>query len=145
MFILDHNCWTRNARKSIKGSKDSDSSIVSIKTLLYFTHLFIIHLLITIKTLNCAEHRQYLLQKLETFLFIRVVAETSLHNNSNSTLCNNYYFFKQCIALPNHKFAVNVIKKANKNCTFVILNNRLVCTTDELFDSLSSSIKAYPN
>ena len=29
MFILDHNFWTRNARKSIKGSKDSDSSLVS--------------------------------------------------------------------------------------------------------------------
>jgi len=24
LFILDHNFWTRNARKSIKGSKDSD-------------------------------------------------------------------------------------------------------------------------
>jgi len=23
LFILDHNFWTRNARKSIKGSKDS--------------------------------------------------------------------------------------------------------------------------
>jgi len=29
LFILDHNVWTRNARKSIKGSKDSDSSLVS--------------------------------------------------------------------------------------------------------------------
>jgi len=29
LFILDHNFWTRNARKSIKGSKDSDSSQVS--------------------------------------------------------------------------------------------------------------------
>ena len=29
MFIVDHNIWTRNARKSIKGSKDSDSSLVS--------------------------------------------------------------------------------------------------------------------
>ena len=29
MFILDHNFWTRNVRKSIKGSKDSDSSLVS--------------------------------------------------------------------------------------------------------------------
>ena len=29
MFILDHNFWTRNARISIKGSKDSDSSLVS--------------------------------------------------------------------------------------------------------------------
>jgi len=29
LFILDHNFWTRNARKSIKGSKDSDSSLVS--------------------------------------------------------------------------------------------------------------------
>ena len=29
MFILDHNFSTRNARKSIKGSKDSDSSLVS--------------------------------------------------------------------------------------------------------------------
>jgi len=31
MFILDHNFWSRNARKSIKGSKDSDSSLVSNK------------------------------------------------------------------------------------------------------------------
>ena len=29
MFILNHNFWTRNARKSIKGLKDSDSSLVS--------------------------------------------------------------------------------------------------------------------
>jgi len=29
LFILDHNFWTRNARMSIKGSKDSDSSLVS--------------------------------------------------------------------------------------------------------------------
>jgi len=29
LFILDHNFWTRNARKSINGSKDSDSSLVS--------------------------------------------------------------------------------------------------------------------
>jgi len=29
LFILDHNFWTRNFRKSIKGSKDSDSSLVS--------------------------------------------------------------------------------------------------------------------
>ena len=29
LFILDHNFWTRNARKSIKGSKDSNSSLVS--------------------------------------------------------------------------------------------------------------------
>jgi len=29
LFILDHNFWTRNTRKSIKGSKDSDSSLVS--------------------------------------------------------------------------------------------------------------------
>jgi len=29
LFILDHNFSTRNARKSIKGSKDSDSSLVS--------------------------------------------------------------------------------------------------------------------
>jgi len=29
LFILDHNFWTRNARKSINGSKDSDSSPVS--------------------------------------------------------------------------------------------------------------------
>jgi len=28
-FILDHNFWTRNARKSIKGSKNSDLSLVS--------------------------------------------------------------------------------------------------------------------
>jgi len=29
LFILNHKFWTRNARKSIKGSKDSDSSLVS--------------------------------------------------------------------------------------------------------------------
>jgi len=29
LFILEHNFRTRNARKSIKGSKDSDSSLVS--------------------------------------------------------------------------------------------------------------------
>jgi len=29
LFILDHNFCTRNARKSIKGSKDLDSSLVS--------------------------------------------------------------------------------------------------------------------
>jgi len=29
LFILDHNFWTRNVRKSIKGSKDLDSSLVS--------------------------------------------------------------------------------------------------------------------
>ena len=29
MFILDHHFWTRNARKLIEGSKDSDSSLVS--------------------------------------------------------------------------------------------------------------------
>jgi len=29
LFILDHNFWTRNDRKSIKGSKDSDSNLVS--------------------------------------------------------------------------------------------------------------------
>ena len=29
LFILDHNFWTRNARKLIKGSKGSDSSLVS--------------------------------------------------------------------------------------------------------------------
>jgi len=29
MFILDHNFWTRNVTKSIKASKDSDSSLVS--------------------------------------------------------------------------------------------------------------------
>jgi len=29
LFILDYNFWTRNARKSIKGSKDSDSSLFS--------------------------------------------------------------------------------------------------------------------
>jgi len=27
--MLDHKFWTRNVRKSIKGSKDSDSSLVS--------------------------------------------------------------------------------------------------------------------
>jgi len=29
MFILDHKFWTRNAGKSIKGSKDLGSSLVS--------------------------------------------------------------------------------------------------------------------
>jgi len=29
LFILNHKFWTRNARKLIKGSKDSDSSLVS--------------------------------------------------------------------------------------------------------------------
>ena len=29
MFILNHNVWTRNARKLIKVSKDSDSSLVT--------------------------------------------------------------------------------------------------------------------
>jgi len=29
LFILDHNVWTRNARKSIKVSKDSVSSLLS--------------------------------------------------------------------------------------------------------------------
>jgi len=29
LFILDQKFWTRNARKSIKGSKDSDSSLLS--------------------------------------------------------------------------------------------------------------------
>jgi len=29
LFILDHIFWTRNARKSIKGSKDSYSSLFS--------------------------------------------------------------------------------------------------------------------
>jgi len=29
LFILDRNFWLRNARKSIKGSKDLDSSLVS--------------------------------------------------------------------------------------------------------------------
>jgi len=29
LFILDHNFWSRNVRKSIKGSKDSESSLVS--------------------------------------------------------------------------------------------------------------------
>jgi len=28
LFILDHNFWTRNARKSIKGSTDSYSNLV---------------------------------------------------------------------------------------------------------------------
>jgi len=28
LFILDYNFWSRNARKSIKGSKDLDSSTV---------------------------------------------------------------------------------------------------------------------
>jgi len=27
--MLDHNFWTRNARKSMQGSKGSDSSLVS--------------------------------------------------------------------------------------------------------------------
>jgi len=29
LFILDRNFWTRNTGKSIKGSKDSDSSLFS--------------------------------------------------------------------------------------------------------------------
>ena len=29
LFILDHNFWTKNARKLIKGSKDWDLSLVS--------------------------------------------------------------------------------------------------------------------
>jgi len=29
LFILDHNFWNRNARKLIKGSTDSDSSLVT--------------------------------------------------------------------------------------------------------------------
>jgi len=29
LFILDHNFWTRKVRKSIKGSKNSESSLVS--------------------------------------------------------------------------------------------------------------------
>jgi len=33
LFILDHNFLTRNVRKLIKGSKDSDSSLVSIKNI----------------------------------------------------------------------------------------------------------------
>jgi len=33
LFILDHNFWTRNARKSIKGSEDSDSSLLQRNTL----------------------------------------------------------------------------------------------------------------
>jgi len=33
LFILGHNFWTRNARKLIKGSKDSDSSLVSNENL----------------------------------------------------------------------------------------------------------------
>jgi len=32
LFISDRNFCTRNARKSIKGSKDSDSSLVSNET-----------------------------------------------------------------------------------------------------------------
>jgi len=28
LFILDHNFWTRNARKSIKSSKDLDLSLI---------------------------------------------------------------------------------------------------------------------
>jgi len=32
LYILDHNFWTRNARKSIKGSKDSDSSLLANKS-----------------------------------------------------------------------------------------------------------------
>jgi len=32
LFILDHNVWTRNARKSIKGSKDLDLSLFPMKT-----------------------------------------------------------------------------------------------------------------
>jgi len=33
LFILDHNFGSRNARKLIKGSKDSDSSQVSSEIL----------------------------------------------------------------------------------------------------------------
>ena len=33
LFILDHNFWTRNARKSIKNLKDSDLSLVSNENL----------------------------------------------------------------------------------------------------------------
>jgi len=33
LFVLDHNFSTRNARKLIKGSKDSDSSLVSNQNL----------------------------------------------------------------------------------------------------------------
>jgi len=29
LFTLDHKFRTRNARKSVKGSKDSDSSLIS--------------------------------------------------------------------------------------------------------------------
>jgi len=29
LFILDHNFWPRKFRKAIKGSKDSDTSLVS--------------------------------------------------------------------------------------------------------------------
>jgi len=32
LFILDHNFWSRNARKSIKGSKDLESSLLSNET-----------------------------------------------------------------------------------------------------------------
>jgi len=32
LFILDHNFRTRNAKKSIKGSKDSNLSLVSNET-----------------------------------------------------------------------------------------------------------------
>jgi len=31
LFILDHNFWSRNAKKSIQGWKNSDSSLVSNK------------------------------------------------------------------------------------------------------------------
>jgi len=33
LLVLGHNFWTRNARKSIKVSKDSDYSLVSNKNL----------------------------------------------------------------------------------------------------------------
>ena len=37
LFILDHSFWTKNARKSIKGSKDLDSSLVPNKN---FSEIF---------------------------------------------------------------------------------------------------------
>jgi len=37
LFILDHNFWTRNARKSIiRSSKDLDSSLVSYENLVKY-------------------------------------------------------------------------------------------------------------
>jgi len=39
LFILGHNFLTENARKSINGSKDLDSSLVSSQNLAKYFHL----------------------------------------------------------------------------------------------------------